>query len=784
MLPSRMTPARPRTEILCSLGLTAIALAWTGGALFGGRALGPEIEIDSDPLYRTAPAPPRSTWDDQTPILLDWPRDRAIAEGLHAGRLDNWNPSVGCGAPMWAEQGGPFFPLKLPFYASPTRAGYAWFLFLRVVAAALGAYVLARARGLTPLAASFAGALYLLSGATLAPMAFGAASGFCLVPWAVLAAALLARGGGPLVPTLVLGLVGHSGQPMVMATAFLGFACALAGHAVGARREPRRALRMLAMGGVAAVLGLALAAPVLLPLLELRGEASSYKDARAGLDAYQMTLARNRAMTPVALFAPGLVDLVRHESRWLFPFDAASMLGVGGVVLGLTGVLLGALDAGLIAILGAGLLLALAPPPLDAIIPRLPVIRLVLPWYCWTLVALPLTQAAAGAVTRLDDARGRRRLLVATAAIPLGIAGVLLVRNLHVAIMRVPLREILDKIVATPAGKLWLYAPGAAVVAAVAATALVRRLRPHAGRILGALALVELAVVMSAYNREPPSAVLGSPPSPAVAFLRATLEGDRFHALPVRTGWPNTAGLFRLRDLREISPLPIRRYVDYLHAIAQPNWYFTEHTAIAAASPLFDQAAVRALVVERGSREEQLFRDRKPAYEDARVRIYPNAAVQPRARIARTVVPVAGEAEARAGLAKLDSTTVLVEPAGGAAAEALSAGGRATIVAGGDDGRDPDRVVVRATLDAPGYLVLADTYYPGWEARVDGRETPIHAANLMFRAVKVDAGAHEVVFAYRPRSFFHGLILGGVAAALCLILALDTARRRARVRRR
>lgn len=770
---------RARTEILCCLGLVAMALAWTGAALVGTGALGPETEIDSDPLYRTGNAPARSTWDDQTPILLDWPRDRAVAEGLHAGRLDNWNPAVGCGAPMWAEQGGPFFPLKLPFYASPTRAGYAWFLFLRVVAAALGAYALARVRGLALAPAFFAGALYLLSGVTLAQMAFGAASGMCLVPWAFVAAAWLARGGGPLVPALVLGLLGHSGQPMVAATGVLAFFAALAGHAVAARREPRRALRMLGLGGAATILGLALAAPVLLPLLELRGEAASYKDAQAGLEAYHMTLARNRGMAPVALYAPGLVDFVRRESRWLFPFDSASMLGVGGLVLALTGVLLGVLDAGLVGALVVGALLALAPPPLDAIVPRLPGIRLVLPWYCWTLVAVPLTQAAAGAVTRLDAPGARKRLLAAAGTIPLGIAAVLLVPNLHVTLMRVPLRGILDKILHTPAGKLWLIAPTAAFLAALAATMLVRRLRPRAGTILAAAALVELAAVMSAYNHEPRSAVLGSPPSPAVAWLRATLGSDRFHGLPVRTGWPNTAGLFGLRDLREISPLPIRRYVDYLHTIAPPRWYFTEHTAVAAASPLFDHAAVRAFVVERGSREEQMFRDRKPAYEDERVRIYPNDSVQPRARIARTVVPVANEAEAHARLPGVDATTILVEPADGVAAEPLSAGGRADIM----DERDPDRVVVRARLDAPGYVVLADTFYPGWEVHVDGRPAPIHPANLAFRAVRVDAGDHEVVFDYRPRSFRDGLVVGALAAAACLILALGPPFR-ARVRRR
>ena len=73
--------------------------------------------------------------------------------------------------------------------------------------------------------------------------------------------------------------------------------------------------------------------------------------------------------------------------------------------------------------------------------------------------------------------------------------------------------------------------------------------------------------------------------------------------------------------------------------------------------------------------------------------------------------------------------------------------------------------------DAPGYLVLLDSYYPGWECRVDGRTVPITRANYCFRAVEVTAGKHRVEFHYRPRSFFAGLAvtllaLGAGAAIL------------------
>src|ERR1051326_9242607 len=60
-------------------------------------------------------------------------------------------------------------------------------------------------------------------------------------------------------------------------------------------------------------------------------------------------------------------------------------------------------------------------------------------------------------------------------------------------------------------------------------------------------------------------------------------------------------------------------------------------------------------------------------------------------------------------------------------------------------------VAIHAVLNAPGILVLADAYYPGWRVYVDGKEEKIYRANLFFRAVKLAAGAHRVEFRYEPQ---------------------------------
>jgi hypothetical protein len=75
---------------------------------------------------------------------------------------------------------------------------------------------------------------------------------------------------------------------------------------------------------------------------------------------------------------------------------------------------------------------------------------------------------------------------------------------------------------------------------------------------------------------------------------------------------------------------------------------------------------------------------------------------------------------------------------------------------------------VRLAVEAPtdGYVILADSYYPGWAATVDGGPTAIVRANYLFRAVHVSAGNHDVEFMYRPRSLHSGAVVSGLAVGL------------------
>ncbi len=88
-----------------------------------------------------------------------------------------------------------------------------------------------------------------------------------------------------------------------------------------------------------------------------------------------------------------------------------------------------------------------------------------------------------------------------------------------------------------------------------------------------------------------------------------------------------------------------------------------------------------------------------------------------------------------------------------------------------------ERVVVKVKAESAGYLVLTDSWYPGWEATVDGRSTPIYRADYIFRAVRLQAGQHTIVFEYHPWSFAIGAAISGASLLICAGLAVFAYRR-------
>jgi hypothetical protein len=82
----------------------------------------------------------------------------------------------------------------------------------------------------------------------------------------------------------------------------------------------------------------------------------------------------------------------------------------------------------------------------------------------------------------------------------------------------------------------------------------------------------------------------------------------------------------------------------------------------------------------------------------------------------------------------------------------------------------PERVEIEAEAETAAYLVLADTFDPGWSATVDGVSAPIRPAYVAFRAVYLTPGTHRIVFTYRPAGLDLGLSLTGCGLLLGLLL--------------
>ncbi|NKQ34436.1 MAG: YfhO family protein [Chloroflexi bacterium] len=152
------------------------------------------------------------------------------------------------------------------------------------------------------------------------------------------------------------------------------------------------------------------------------------------------------------------------------------------------------------------------------------------------------------------------------------------------------------------------------------------------------------------------------------------------------------------------------------------------------------------------------------AHEAGKTKVYLNEGYFPRAYVVPQAVTAVDGAAAlalvRQNADRLDELVILeADPA--VLPPADGGQGTAEIVA-----YDLNRVVIETNLTAPGWLVLADTYYPGWRAQVDGVATAVYRANSVVRATAVPAGTRTIVFSFLPLDFVAGAIISGLTLLL------------------
>lgn len=84
----------------------------------------------------------------------------------------------------------------------------------------------------------------------------------------------------------------------------------------------------------------------------------------------------------------------------------------------------------------------------------------------------------------------------------------------------------------------------------------------------------------------------------------------------------------------------------------------------------------------------------------------------------------------------------------------------------------PNEVIIKARLNSQKFLVLSDSYYPGWNVYVNGEKRKIYAANYILRALPLEPGSHSVKFLFEPASFKLGLAVSGLTLLILIILAI------------
>jgi hypothetical protein len=164
---------------------------------------------------------------------------------------------------------------------------------------------------------------------------------------------------------------------------------------------------------------------------------------------------------------------------------------------------------------------------------------------------------------------------------------------------------------------------------------------------------------------------------------------------------------------------------------------------------------------------------------DGRVKIYRNPAAMPRAFFVKGVEIVSNDAEALQKMKdrKYDLREVAYMTRADAEKAPFDLSGHDAPLKGPLNGSivithyEPNALVLEARTDQPALLVIADTYYPGWQAYDNGRPVTILRVNHTLRGIAVMDGQHSVRLEFRPGIFYAGAGIS-LTAALCLAAGL------------
>ncbi|MBU0755479.1 MAG: YfhO family protein, partial [Planctomycetes bacterium] len=81
--------------------------------------------------------------------------------------------------------------------------------------------------------------------------------------------------------------------------------------------------------------------------------------------------------------------------------------------------------------------------------------------------------------------------------------------------------------------------------------------------------------------------------------------------------------------------------------------------------------------------------------------------------------------------------------------------------------RSPEWIEVEVNCPSASFLVISESHFPGWHARVNDREVPLYRTNHALMGVSLPPGANRVVLTYQPFSFYGGALLTILGIVLC-----------------
>lgn len=239
------------------------------------------------------------------------------------------------------------------------------------------------------------------------------------------------------------------------------------------------------------------------------------------------------------------------------------------------------------------------------------------------------------------------------------------------------------------------------------------------------------------------------------AKLPAPIEGARLEIRLHGAGWLQLQRLTALDEAGRSVP------------IGRPDIYLLDGDRWRVASTFFT------------SRTSDRQRD-EDVPDEQEIVVLENLRARPRAWLAHEVVPLSERDMAIAIHHSLLPDGRAFDPAGMALVDAGEAGGvypaEGAVVRTVDV--EPGRIRVQVTSNAGGFLVLSESFYPGWRVRIGDRLLPVRRTNLSLQGIAVPPGEHEVTFEFASRTLAAGAAASGFAVVGLVVLGALAWRRR------